>query len=189
MFDALKNWITSIVVAVIFMALLDMILPSNSLKKYAKLVLGLIIIIIIITPVFNVLSKNVNIEAKVSSYIKEFDADSSVGKQNTNNYINKDTIKVFKENLKSRIEEAISAKCEKSYKVEELLIVEDQSASDFLDVKAITLRGSYDTGSIKKVAKVNLGNNSEEEYYWDKEAANVLGNEFNIKNSVIKFVR
>ena len=43
MIGELRNWIISICTAVIFITAVEMIMPNNSFKKYAKFVLGLIL--------------------------------------------------------------------------------------------------------------------------------------------------
>jgi stage III sporulation protein AF len=191
MFSVLKSWITSIVVVVIFMALIDIILPSNSLKKYARLVFGLIVIVIIINPLFSLFSKNADIEASINQYMDKYNVGSS-SKQNKNNYINSDTILIFKENLKSKIEKSIYDGCSKQYKVTQLVLNEDQSKEDFLNIKFIELKLEMNSANVEAISKVVVSKQSTTEpykYFWDKEAANILDNEFAIKTSNIKFVR
>lgn len=190
MFNILKNWITSIVVVVIFMALVDMILPSNSLKKYARLVLGLIIIIIIIGPIFNLFNNNNDIEAKINQYINKYDNIGAAKEQSKNNYISSDTINIFKENLKTKIEESIYTEANKKYKVTQIYLFEDENKANFLDVNSITLKDVTNTSNVKNVSKVVLNKKDDtEDYFWDKEVANILINKFGINSSVIKFVR
>ena len=50
MIEGLKVWITSICTAIFFITAVEMILPDDSLKKYAKFVLGLILITVVISP-------------------------------------------------------------------------------------------------------------------------------------------
>lgn len=47
----LAGWITNIIVFVLLATVIDMLLPSSALQKYAKMVIGLLLIAIIITPI------------------------------------------------------------------------------------------------------------------------------------------
>lgn len=60
MLEAIKNWVINIAAVVIFMTAVEMILPSNSMKKYAKFVFGLILITVLINPIINFFNKNYN---------------------------------------------------------------------------------------------------------------------------------
>lgn len=46
----LTEWITNIIVFILLATVIDMLLPSSNMKKYAKIVTGLILITIILTP-------------------------------------------------------------------------------------------------------------------------------------------
>ncbi|WP_108670836.1 stage III sporulation protein AF [Peribacillus acanthi] len=56
--DFLTNWITNIILFVLLATVIDMLLPSSSFQKYAKMVIGLLLIAIIITPIFQLLSSD-----------------------------------------------------------------------------------------------------------------------------------
>lgn len=190
MFGILKNWITSIVVIVMFMALVDMILPSNSLKKYAKLVMGMIIIIIIITPIFNLFDRGNNIEAVINQYINKYDTINNIKDTNVKSNYNPEIIKTFKDNLKSKIEKSIYDDCNKKYVVTVINVVENQNAANFLDIAFLELKTVDNKNEIKAVSKITLKEKiNSEDYFWDKEVVNVLKNKFNIKSTAIKFVK
>ncbi|MBM7584580.1 stage III sporulation protein AF [Bacillus pakistanensis] len=54
--DYLTEWITNIIIFVLLATVIDMLLPSSSMQKYTKIVTGLILITIILTPLFKLLS-------------------------------------------------------------------------------------------------------------------------------------
>lgn len=190
MVQVLKNWITSIVVVVIFMSLIDILLPSNSIKKYARLVFGLIIIIIIITPIISLFNKGIDIDAKINDYTKQYNDLNSSKTIEKKNYISSDTIKLFKDNLKEKIEGMILSESGKKYNIIDLKLNEDENSKSFLHIKSIVLKDFSNNNSIKKVAKIDLNNKVDNtNYFWDKEVAYVLTDKFNIDTTVIRFVR
>ncbi len=54
----LTEWITNIIVFVLLATVIDMLLPSSSMKKYTKIVTGLLLITIILTPLLKLLSSD-----------------------------------------------------------------------------------------------------------------------------------
>jgi stage III sporulation protein AF len=190
MFLALKNWIISIVIIVIFLSLVDMILPRNSIKKYAKLVMGLIVIIIIITPIFNLFDRNIDITNLVSAYMIKYDNKSIQNNKEINEKYNSETVSVFKVNLKKEIEKNIYDNLKKKYIVTNLEIIEDEKSSQYLEVVYIELKAVLDENKIEVVSKINIkSNDTDKNIFWDKAVANSLKDKFNINQSAIKFIK
>lgn len=54
----ISNWAQGIIVAVIVASIIEMILPNGSSKKYIKVVIGIYILFVIITPIVNKFPKN-----------------------------------------------------------------------------------------------------------------------------------
>lgn len=54
----LTDWITNIIIFILLAIVMDMLLPSSSMQKYAKMVLGLLLIAVLISPIFKLLSSN-----------------------------------------------------------------------------------------------------------------------------------
>lgn len=52
----LTDWITNIIIFILLATVMDMLLPSSAMQKYAKMVLGLLLISILISPVFKIIS-------------------------------------------------------------------------------------------------------------------------------------
>ncbi|WP_409301605.1 stage III sporulation protein AF [Peribacillus sp. SCS-155] len=51
--EFLTGWITNIILFVLLATVIDMLLPSSAMQKYAKMVIGLLLIAIIISPILN----------------------------------------------------------------------------------------------------------------------------------------
>lgn len=60
MMDFLTSWITNIILFILLAVIVEMLLPQTSLQKYVKMVLGLLLIIIFLTPIFKLFSVDVN---------------------------------------------------------------------------------------------------------------------------------
>ncbi|MGH4050453.1 MAG: stage III sporulation protein AF [Clostridium sp.] len=100
MIEILKVWITSITIAVFFITAVEMLLPDNSMKKYAKFVLGLILIVVIINPIIKAFDKDFNLNSysdKATSYMETGTDKADIKKYKDSNILN--TTENFKKNL------------------------------------------------------------------------------------------
>jgi stage III sporulation protein AF len=174
------------------MVLVDMVLPNNNFKKYAKLATGLIVVITIITPVFKLFEKGIDVEGKIENYITTFqEKESNIDKNQIEQDVNKKTIEAYKEKLKGAIEQSIYNETSKKCTVMDITIVEDTGNYNFSEVKNIKIMKSPAEGSIKTVDKVTIGkeNAANDEVPIDKDVLKVLMNEFNISSDAVKFVK
>ncbi|KMJ60014.1 hypothetical protein AB685_04005 [Bacillus sp. LL01] len=71
----LTEWITSIILFILLATVVEMLLPNSSMQKYTKLVIGLLLIVVILTPILKLLSTDMDeLFAKItthSSYTSE----------------------------------------------------------------------------------------------------------------------
>lgn len=54
--DFLTSWITNIIIFILLAVIIEMLLPQTALQKYVKMVLGLLLIAIILSPIFKLFS-------------------------------------------------------------------------------------------------------------------------------------
>lgn len=115
--DALKEWISTILIAAFIINLIDLVLPSGNLKPYINLVLSFILILIIITPAVDFLKKDMTLE---DSILKEYNDFQSKYNQKlmTFNDIDKEKIN---ENYSNFLKETLNVKLEQyGYKVDDI---------------------------------------------------------------------
>ena len=109
MISFISNWAQGIIIAVIIATIIEMILPEGSSKKYIKVVIGIYILFVIVTPVINQFSKETINVSSIIDY--EFEGEtkqvssSSLEKSNSLNIKN-----MYEMNLKSDIKNKIQGK-------------------------------------------------------------------------------
>lgn len=54
----LIEWVTNIILFILLATVIDMLLPNSSMQKYTKLVIGLLLIAIILTPILKLISQD-----------------------------------------------------------------------------------------------------------------------------------
>jgi stage III sporulation protein AF len=59
----LGDWLKQIVLLVLIATFIDLLLPNNAMERYVKLVMGLLIILAILSPIFNLLKKDLNLSS------------------------------------------------------------------------------------------------------------------------------
>lgn len=56
--EFIKEWVTNIILFILFATMIDMLLPNSKFQKYTKMVIGLLLIAIILTPIFKLVSSD-----------------------------------------------------------------------------------------------------------------------------------
>ncbi|RLL48111.1 stage III sporulation protein AF [Oceanobacillus piezotolerans] len=67
--ELIIQWVTQIIIFVILATILDLIIPSSAMKKYIQLVVGLILILILLNPIFYIL--NIDIDRALNSSFQQ----------------------------------------------------------------------------------------------------------------------
>ena len=111
MISGIRSWIITICGTLFFITAIEMILPNNSMKKYAKFVLGLILITVIINPVIKLLNGDFNAAVYTSGLVNSMEDSnlkSTVQRYKDENISN--TLSNFKENLRITCEKSLREK-------------------------------------------------------------------------------
>src|SRR5690606_37362909 len=56
----IAEWVTNIILFILLATIVDMLLPSSSMQKYVKMVTGLLLILIILTPLFSLFKSDLD---------------------------------------------------------------------------------------------------------------------------------
>lgn len=131
--DILKDWVSDICVTILFMTAIELVLPENSIKRYAKFVLGLIFIVVVINPIINFVNQDNNLYKDISvneNYIDKFDDYLNNNFEEYSERARKTTIESFELNL--------SKNCK--------ILLENKFKNNKFDVET---SGIYDAGDFK----------------------------------------
>jgi len=80
----LIEWMKQIILFILIAIVIDLLLPSTKMKKYIQLIIGLILIIMFLKPVFSIF--NVNISEEINKHMTNFD--QHVEEESMDNLIN-----------------------------------------------------------------------------------------------------
>ncbi|MBZ9635915.1 stage III sporulation protein AF [Clostridium sp. FP1] len=154
MIEALKVWVINITIAIFFITAVEMILPDNNMKKYAKFVLGLMLIVVIINPIIKIFNKDFNFYSytnKATSYMESSTAVTDIKKYKDINMLN--TTENFKKNLEKQciinLEESYP---ENKYNADIDIIYDDKKA--VFNINKIEI-GIVDKG-VRNIRKIEI---------------------------------
>lgn len=188
MMEALKGWIISIVSTVIFVTIIEIILPDGSIKKYVKLATGLLIMVVVLSPILKLVANSSGIEQSISSYVSSMSEYKSVDTKKASEDFKEKTRETFVAGLKSSIEEEIKSKTGKDYVVENIKLKTAENEFGFDEIKSLDIKKVKGKDEIHPVSKVEIGKTSKSESQpRDKEVLKVLKDGFNIKDTEVNF--
>ena len=158
MIEALGEWIITICVAIFFTTAVQMILPDNSLKKYCNFVLGLIVFVVILSPIVKIFNKDLQMNKIIneSAYFVFNDMSKGNYEEYRQDNIN-NTLERFKKNLEKQCitdleknfkEDKYSAKVKASYDTENSIFIIER------------IEVGINDGSVERVKKVQIGDES-----------------------------
>ncbi|WP_174613772.1 stage III sporulation protein AF [Virgibacillus ihumii] len=77
--EILVDWVSKIIIFVLLASIIDLLIPATSMKKYIKLVVGLILILILLKPVFYLF--DVNIQQAVTTTFQQIEKENTAANQ------------------------------------------------------------------------------------------------------------
>lgn len=158
MIEVLKVWVTNITIAIFFITAVEMILPDNNMKKYAKFVLGLMLIVVIINPIIKIFNKDFDFYSysnKATNYMESSTVVADIQKYKDINILN--TTENFKVNLEKQcildLEEAYP---ENQYNADIEITYDDKKAIFNINRVEIGIEGK----GVKNIRKIEINTKS-----------------------------
>ena len=95
---SMKNWVLNVVITVFIISLISMILPNGKTAKHIKATLSLIVLLVIITPIFNITKIDYDLD-------NLFNANDIVLQDSFLDYVNKEKVNLLVEDCLDIISE------------------------------------------------------------------------------------
>lgn len=184
---SLREWIINISTVVLFITAVEMILPNNSLKKYSKFVMGLILMVTLINPLIKLIDKDFNINKYASEFSKGIDVEDS--KETLSQYKQKN-IEKTKENFNKNLQELVDKKLKNKFpkgkfKVNTRVGFNEEDNNFIIEGIKVGFKDKR-VEKIKKI-QVNINKNEKnlEQDELSKNIRNYLSEEFGISKDII----
>lgn len=137
MIDFLKDWTINLVIFIIVISFLEMILPNGDIRKFVKMTIGLIIILVIINPFIKLMQSDIDIEKEILNNMANQYQHREEDYKGFEDYKDNQIKELYISKIKNEISEEVISKTE--YKLSEIYIDIDESKD----------KGNY--GSIEKI--------------------------------------
>lgn len=173
--EYINNFVITLVATMIFMTAVEIISPDNSMKKYIKFVLGLILISVMINPIVKFFTGG---EQELVNTIKSYESMFYEGITSENeDSISKSQIESFKNNLNSNCDSLLKEEfSDKDFKSN----VECEIDLENMTYSIESLEVGVKDGGIKLVDSIKIDINEESEQAVSNDGT--VGNEEEIKN-------
>lgn len=135
--EFLTIWLKDIVLVFIFTSIVELVIPNSNMKKYANMIIGFLVIIVIITPFIKLIHKDYSFtkdlyKNQVEGIVFEYKDNKELSR------VQEDQIKGFYINkVKVEIEDLIAKTT--NYSIEKINISISEEESDFGKLKAVEL--------------------------------------------------
>ena len=140
MIDYLGNWLRNIAFFIIFTVFLEMLMPDGSFRKYIRMLLSLILILILTRPVGSFLLEASSVADRTIINELEFERQSILKETIVFQEKQDDLIiETYKEKLEMQIIKLIESNSHYSPQVIEIQINEDRSSQNFGAIEAIKI--------------------------------------------------
>ncbi|MFV9510797.1 stage III sporulation protein AF [Tepidibacillus sp. LV47] len=78
MMEWISHWLQNIILVVLLATFVDLLLPTANMQKYAKMVLGLIVILSMITPILSLISKEFSLQTMIQKINEKALSDANI---------------------------------------------------------------------------------------------------------------
>lgn len=188
---SLREWIINISTVVLFITAVEMILPNNSLKKYSKFVMGLILMVTLINPLIKLIDKDFNINKYASEISKGIDVEDS--KEILSQYKQKNIEKTkesFNKNLQELVDKKLKDKFSKDKFRVDTRVGFNEKDNNFI-IEGI--RVGFKDKRVEKIKKIHVNINKNEKNLEQDELSknirNYLSEELGISKDIISVNR
>lgn len=186
MIEFLGNWTKNIVYVIIFVTFLEILLPNNSMRKYIRVVAGLFIIVVILTPITQLFDQNVKIQDALSKFYVEMEQiDIKNQKETLKEEQNEMTMKLYKEKIenqiKTQLEESIR-EIDVDVKVDVFTKPKEENFSQIKKVgiyvdKKKSQENENEEPFIEPIKRVEIGSNDRKSIKKEQEVETTISSE------------
>lgn len=173
----LRTWILNIVTVILFITLLEILLPNSNMKKYIKMIIGLLVMLVILNPLLELANGKVEFEDEIFRTSTEIDQKilsnhiEQFGKTQDQQWMD-----LYKEKIENNIKDRIKYHNDIDVIGVNAEIEEDKNSKNFGNIKSLDitlpndLESKKETKGIEPVSQivVNVGKNQENDVETEK---------------------
>lgn len=149
--DNIKEWIATLSGIIVFGSICEMIMPEGKFNKYTRLVIGLILVIALISPVYSVVENGISDEFLLNS-VEVYNNDFSL---NIDEYQKNKIISLYKRKLEEKAKESVLKEVD-GFSAQIKFEVEEGDEKDFGAIKKITVLSDskFNSNQVTKIKRI-----------------------------------
>ncbi|MDF2591828.1 MAG: spoIIIAF [Clostridia bacterium] len=175
--EFVKSWITNITVVIVFTMLLDILIPNNDMKKFVKVIMGLLIVLVIIKPLLMVKNVGYQFESTMAQTAAYIDDSTQGSNDSMEVFQNNTALGIYKQKLSDKVIEIVKSRDEfENRDVQVSVEIEnDINNKEFGSIKGINVfvkKGKSGAVQASAIEPVNINtetviNKNQSEYNWN----------------------
>lgn len=182
--NLLKEFVVSLVTLLIFITAIELVGPDNSMKKYLKFVLGLILLAVILNPIISFFNNGeeylINAIDAYSDKITNNEIDDTKEEKMSNDKIREEN---FKENFNKNCESTLNKKFEEfTFECD----VDCNVNFNDVEMKVNSLKIYAKSKGVRKVEKITVGENEHTDDENKRKIKEFLSEELKIRKDKIE---
>lgn len=188
------EWIMQIIIFLLFMTIIEMLLPSGTTKKYTKVIMSLLLISLILSPLYTFFTSDVEkilsdiYQSERSSQNAEVEKTIEMKKKEIQASLRAYTLEQLSVQMNELVEEELIAQFNLKIDEIDIEIEGDLVAVDQIAAITVYLREVEEDGLIAPVALVNISPSLEknrQSLAEEKQVAQVLADQWEVSEQII----
>lgn len=188
------EWIMQIIIFLLFMTIIEMLLPSGTTKKYTKVIMSLLLISLILSPLYTFFTSDVEkilsdiYQSERSSQNAELEKTIEMKKKEIQALLRAYTLEQLSVQMNELVEEELIAQFNLKIDEIDIEIEGDLVAVDQIAAITVYLREVEEDGLIAPVALVNISPSLEknrQSLAEEKQVAQVLADQWEVSEQII----
>lgn len=105
--EFMRSWITNITVVIIFTMLMEILIPNNNMKKFSKVIMGLLIILVIVKPFLLLKGLGEEFQTTIAETAAYIDNSDRNGNQDVEVFQNNTALNIYKQKLIDKVTDEV----------------------------------------------------------------------------------
>ncbi len=145
----IREWVITIISVIIFVTFLEILIPNSNYKRYINVITGLLLIVVILTPLTKFINRQIDFEEEVLRIFNQLELSTAQNRINNIQYSNDEAvIELYKNKISQQVKSYIENNTE--YIASEVFVeAEDKNSPQFGKITSLDITLREKTGNVK----------------------------------------
>ena len=145
----IREWVITIISVIIFVTFIEILIPNSNYKRYINVITGLLLIVVILTPLTKFINRQIDFEEEVLRIFNQLELSTAQNRINNIQYSNDEAvIELYKNKISQQVKSYIENNTE--YIASEVFVeAEDKNSPQFGKITSLDITLREKTGNVK----------------------------------------